>query len=399
MPYYLFEGKDKSGNIVRGKVRGKTDEAVAALLKSKGIIPTKMEKPRGFYDVILGLFGQVTPKDKIIATNQLFEMIASGLALEECIKILSEETRNRYFRKIWAEIGKDLENGLSFYAAMSKYPKVFSPIYLAMVQTGERSGKLDVVLKQLAQDLEKEAEITDTIRGAIIYPVVIVFFLLLAVAFLTFLVAPQVEQLFRLSKVEIPNTTQAIINISSFLVSYWPSVVIFLMFVVLAFYVLFKSKTGKKIGDRLILALPVIRRISQLANMERFTRTLSILLSAGIGILDAFQLASLATGNQVVASAIRAASTEIERGTPLSEALKMQKIFPDTVYEMVSVGEETGRVDSVLTSLSEMYKREVNDSVKSLLSVIEPALLVILGAGIGFFIFSVLLPLYNVSRL
>jgi type IV pilus assembly protein PilC len=281
---------------------------------------------------------------------------------------------------------------------MSKYSQIFSPVFLAMIQAGERGGKLDKVLEELARDTEKEAEISATVKGSLLYPIIIVFFLLLSAAFLTVWIAPQIEQLFVLSKVAVPNTTRFILDASAFFSGYWPSVTIILMLIVLMFYVLFKTKAGKKIGDRIALSFPVMRKISRSVNMERFTRTLSILLSSGIGIIDALNLSALASKNLVISSAIRATGAEVERGTPISQSIKMQKIFPDTVFEMVSVGEETGRVDSVLASLAEMYRREVDDSIKGLIAVIEPVLLIVLGAGIGFFIFSVLLPLYNVSR-
>jgi len=398
VPSYVFEAKDAVGNLLRGRLSAKSEDAAAAELQKKGYTIVKLERKRGIQDAILAILGHVTPTDKVIAYRQLSTMISAGLPLLQSLKILVDQTRNKYFKKAWETIAKDVENGLSFFAAVSRFPQVFSPVFINMIKSGERSGTLDRVLKTLADDQEKEAEIKGKIRSAMIYPAFVVMTVILAAALMMTMVIPNLKNIFAEAGAELPISTRILIDISNFTVAYWPSILVILFVLVAVVGVGLRTDFGRSIKDFIVIYIPIFKRLTIQNYWARFGSVLSILIAGGIPILDALDISADIIPNHIYRNAVKRVARDVERGVPLSEALKKEKVVPVILVQMVSVGEQTGQVDQLLMSIAQYYEREVDQTIKGFLSLLEPMLLIILGVGVAFFVFSILLPIYNIGQ-
>jgi type IV pilus assembly protein PilC len=398
VPTYTFEAKDLAGNRLRGRLSAKSEDAAAETLRKKGYTISKLERKRGVYDAILAILGHVTPTDKVISYRQLSTMISAGLPLLQSLKILAEQTRNNYFKKAWEQIAKDVENGLSFFAAVSRFPQIFSSVFINMVKSGERSGTLDKVLKTLANDQEKEAEIRGKIRSAMIYPIFVVMTVIIAAALMMTMVIPNLKNIFEQAGAQLPLSTRILIDISNFTVGYWPSILVTIFVLIAVFAIGLRTDLGRNIKDFVVIYIPFFKRLTIQTYWARFGSVLSLLISGGIPILDALDISADIIPNHLYRDAVKRVAKDVERGVPLSESLKKEKVIPQILIQMVSVGEQTGQVDQLLLSIAQYYEREVDQTIKGLLSLLEPALLIILGVGVAFFVFSILLPIYNIGQ-
>lgn len=398
MPSFTYEAKDPAGNVIHGSLTASSEDAAGEILRKKGYVVSKLERKRGIYDAILAILGHVTPTDKVVAYRQLSTMITAGLPLLQSLKILVDQTRNDYFKKCWEQIAKDVENGLSFFAAVSRFPHVFSPVFINMIKSGERAGTLDKVLKTLADDQEKEAEIRGKIRSAMIYPAFVIMTVILAAALMMTMVIPNLKNIFEQAGMQLPLSTRILIDISNFTVAYWPSILISIFVIGAGVSIGLRTDFGRNVKDFIVIYIPFFKRLTIQTYWARFGAVLSLLISGGIPILDALDISANIIPNHLYRDAIKRAAKDVERGVPLSEALKKEKVVPQVLIQMVSVGEQTGQVDQLLMSIAQYYEREVDQTIKGLLSLLEPALLIILGVGVAFFVFSILLPIYNIGQ-
>jgi len=398
MPIYTFEAKDPAGNLLRGRLSAPSEDAASEALRKKGYTIARLERKRGLFDAVLALLGHVTPTDKVVAYRQLSTMISAGLPLLQSLKIQVDQTQNKYFKKAWEQIAKDVENGLSFFAAVSRFPQIFSLVFINMIKMGERSGNLDKVLIQLADDQEKEAEIKGRIRSAMIYPAFVVLTVILAAALMMTMVIPNLKNVFTEAGAKLPISTLILIDLSNFTVAYWPSLIVSLFVIIAVVAVGLRTDFGRNIKDFIIIYIPLFARLVKQNYWARFSSVLSILIAGGIPILDALNISADIIPNHLYRDTIKRAAREVERGVALSEALKKEKIIPVILIQMVSVGEQTGQVDKLLMSLAQYYEKEVDQTVKSMLSLLEPILLIVLGVGVAFFVFSILLPIYNIGQ-
>lgn len=344
------------------------------------------------------IINRITIKDRAFLSRQLATMLNAGIPLIEAVKILIQETKNPNIKKALTEVAKDLESGLTFSGAIEKQPNLFNNIYVAIVRSGEASGKLEEVLLQLADNIEKENSLVGKIKGAMVYPIFVITAMIGVAILMMVRVMPQLKGIFEESKVELPITTKLLLASSDFMVDYWWMVILALVAGLVGLRFWLKTPNGTYILNRLQLRIP--GGFSEGVYMSRFTRTMSLLIKAGLPIIEALKITGEVMNNVIYKDSLERASADVERGLPLSTPLNQDgKLYPTIVSSMVLVGEQTGRLDTLLEKLAIYYDDEMNEKVKGLSSLIEPVVIVILGIGVAFLVMAVLMPIYNISQI
>ncbi len=349
-------------------------------------------------ELLTQLLNRITIKDRAFLSRQLATMLNSGIPLVEAVKILIQETKNPVVKESLTEIARDLESGLTFSGAIEKQPNLFNNIYVAIVRSGEASGKLEEVLLQLADNMEKENSLVGKIKGAMVYPIFIITAMIGVAILMMVRVMPQLKGIFEESKVELPFTTRVLLASSDFMVKYWWLVVAAMIGSLIGLRFWLKTPNGTFLLNKLQLRIP--GGFSEGIYMSRFTRTMSLLIKAGLPIIEALKITGEVMNNIVYKDSLEQASSQVERGLPLSAPLGQdERLYPTIVSSMILVGEQTGRLDTLLEKLAIYYDDEMNEKVKGLSSLIEPVVIVILGIGVAFLVMAVLMPIYNISQI
>jgi type IV pilus assembly protein PilC len=402
MAMYHWQGVSPKGEVLKGEMEATSREAVIIRLRSQRIQPTPSkikEKGKGLdMEIAVPSFGSpVKPRDIVIFTRQFATMIDAGLPIVQCLQILGAQTDSKPFRRVIGNVKDDVESGTTLAEAIKKQGKVFSDLYMSMVQAGEIGGILDTILVRLAAYLEKAAKLKSKIKGAMIYPSCIVAAAVLVTAVLLIWVIPVFADVFSSFGKALPAPTQFVINLSHFTIDH----VWYLAAVpVIAFFALryaYKTEQGQIVIDRLLLRIPVFGPLIRKAAVARFTRTLGTLVSSGVPILDALLITARTAGNKVIEQAIMVARASISSGRTISEPLIESKVFPPMVCQMISVGETTGALDSMLQKIADFYEDEVDNMVANLMSLMEPAVILFLGVVIGGLVISMYLPIFNLG--
>lgn len=402
MPKYLYTAKNiQSGESKGGEITAKDEKGVAAALSGEGFVPTSIkiieEETSGVRVKFLDRFLSVPLKEKMVFTRNLGVMVGSGLTVARAILNLSAQTKNKTFQKILREIHANIQGGKTMSESMEKYPTVFSELFVSMIYVGEVSGNLEMVLDILATQLEKEHEIISKVRGALIYPAVILVAMVgIAILMLTYIL-PRILGVFKDMDVELPAMTLFVIALSDFLRNHW-ALSAGLFIGLLVFGKMFLSTApGKRAASLAILYMPIIGGIVVKVNCARFSRIYSSLLKSGVSVVNALGIVSRVLSNIYYKDAMNKAIADIQRGTELSKVIgEYPRLFPVLVPQMISVGEETGKTETVLEKLATFYEEEVSQITKNLSSIIEPILMLIIGGGVGFFAIAMLQPMYSV---
>lgn len=400
MPSYYYIAKSLEGETKSGVLEAKSERELAQRLRKEGLIliraVSEKEKEKKKLEISLPLIGEVSLTDKMMLTRNLEVMIASGLHLARCLTILVDQAENQKLKQALSDIKEEIQKGKSFSESLSKYPKIFSELFQSMVKVGEESGTLEEVLKTLSFQMEREYELRSRIKGAMIYPAVVISAMVGIGILMLIMVIPQIAETFQELNIELPATTRFVIGLGTFLAEKWYllPLIIFLIFSV--FGVIMKTKKGKETIDSLLLKIPIISSIIRKSNSAQTCRTLSSLIIAGVPIIRSLEITSKTLGNVYFKNAILEAAEKIRKGGELSEALKPhQDVYPASVVQMIEVGEETGETSKVLGKLADFFEMEVGNATKNLTSVIEPVLMIIIGAVIGFFAISMVQPMYS----
>lgn len=401
MAVYRWQGVSPKGDTLSGEMEATSREAVIIKLRSQRIqpIPAKIkEKGKGLdYEISLSFGAAVSGRDIVIFTRQFSTMINAGLPIMQCLTILAAQSENKNFKKIILALRDDVESGSTLAEATRKHPKVFSDLYVSLVQAGEIGGILDTILARLASYLEKAAHLKSKIKGAMIYPACIVSAAVVVTAVLLIWVIPVFAEVFSSFGAQLPGPTQFVINLSNFVIAN----VYFLACVpVAAFFGLrawYKTETGKIAIDRAMLRIPVFGPLMRKTAVARFSRTLSTLVSSGVPILDALTITARTAGNKVVEQAVLAARSSIAEGHTIADPLIESKVFPPMVCQMVAVGETTGALDTMLNKIADFYDDEVDITVANLMSLLEPAVILFLGVVIGGLVVSMYLPIFKLG--
>jgi len=398
MAKYFFVAKSLKGEEITGIEEAKNETDLAHSLRQKGYIlisATKESeiKKRGFSFQ----FQRGVPfKEKLLFVRNLQVMISAGVSLPKAIEILSFQTKNKKFKKVLYEITQKIIKGKSFSEALSEYPEIFSEFFCNMIKVGEEGGNLERNLGILVKQMEKERELKNKIKGALIYPAVIVSAMIGIGILMLVMVVPKLARTFEELNMDLPLTTKVVIKIANFLLKRWYLVLIFLVGVLFLGRFLIKTKKGKRILSKLLFKIPLISDLVKKTNAAYTVRTLGSLMSSGVALLRALEIVANTIGNFYFKKSLKDAKEKVKKGMKLSDALKEDKeIYPPSVIQMLAVGEETGKSSEILQKLADFYEEEVSRTTKNLISVIEPLLMLIIGGAVGFFAISMIQPMYS----
>ncbi len=342
------------------------------------------------------LFSRVSNKEKVFFARQLAVMISSGLAIDNAINLVRLQTRNVAFKRVLEQVYADVQAGEKLSASLSKFPKVFDNVFIAVVSSGEASGKLDRVLSHLADRMEEMQSFKSKVRSALAYPIFIVVMMLLVIAIMMVKVIPVLKSVFEDSGAQLPWTTRVIVGISDFMVAWWWLVLAVLAFLVLgAWFYFTQTRGGRFTWDVIKLKTPIISYVAYDLYMARFTRTLGMLIASGIPIIETIKITARAMSSRVYVRILKNVIAQVERGIPMSVPLEKEKEFPILVPQMIMVGEQTGKLELLMEKLADYYEGEVDTKIKTISNLVEPVTIVIVGFGVGFLIYSILYPIYS----
>jgi len=395
---FKYKAKNTEGKTVKGVVEARDDAQAIQLLKARNLIPFSLQPSRGgiFSFAFSKFFQRITLTDLSNFTQQLSQMISAGLTVNEALRILGKQS-SPALTEVIDDVLRSVEGGSSLADALEKHSKVFSKTYIALVRAGEAAGVLDEVLKRLAVNLEKKREFMGKIRGAMIYPVVIVIGMLVVGVIMMIFVIPKLFALYEEFEADLPASTLALVSISNFLSRFWWLLLLVLFGAFTLFRNFKKTKSGRMQIDTLLLQMPIIGKVKTQTDLTETTRTLGLLVGAGVSIVEALKITAEAAGNAIFEKHLIEASKQVERGLSLGSVLETYEEFPPVVSHMISVGEQTGKVDETLNKLSAFFEVQSAEMVKGLTTIIEPIIMVLLGIGVGFLVVSVIMPIYNLT--
>jgi type IV pilus assembly protein PilC len=397
MPIFKYEGKTQKGQIKKGEYEASDQGAVRVYLRQQNIIPMKIT-PKGVELKFNLPFKQKVPQRAIaIFTRQLATMIDAGLPLVQSLEILSSQQEHKLFKEIIRGIREDVEGGSTFAGALKKHPAAFDDLYTNLVVAGEEGGILDNILLRLAGYIEKAEALKKKVKSAMVYPATIISVAVIVVMILMIFVIPVFESMFKGAGQTLPLPTLIVITISNIIKKY---VVVIIPIIILLVFLLRryrKTENGRALIDRLLLKAPVIGPLLQKIAVARFSRTLGTLVSSGVPILDGLNIVSRTAGNKTIETAILNARNSIREGETIADPLGRSGIFPPMVIQMISVGESTGALDSMLSKIADFYEEEVDVAVGNLTALLEPMLMMFLGVVIGGVVISMYLPIFQMA--
>ncbi len=395
MKRFNYKAKEKAtGKVIKGSIQAETEQIAGRLLMDQGYIPESVvEEGTGFFSKQQN---RVTNKDRITFTRQLATLIGAGLPLAGSLRTVVEQTQSKGMKSIVEEILTAVESGKSLHDAFSQFPEVFNGVYLALIQAGETSGTLDLALKRLADQEEKDAAMMSKIRGALVYPAIILVVIIAVLAFMMIMVVPQVENLYADMNKELPGLTKVLVNISNFFGSFWWLVIMMVGGIVASIYFVIKhTSLGRKAIDTFKINVPIFGGLFRKLYVSRFARTCEMMLATGVPMLDSVRISIEAVSNSVVEEEYNKALDVIKGGKPLSEALKERDFMLPLVYQMASIGEESGKIDEMLGKAAQVYETELDEQINNISTMIEPILMVIMAGLIGVVVGGTLLPIYS----
>ena len=398
MPIYKWVAKTKKGRILKGELEAANEKIAEMQLKRRNLQIRKLkQKPKDLFENVAFMQPKVTNKDIVIFTRQFSTMIDAGLPLVQGLTILAEQAENKTFQVLLKQVTKDVEGGSSLGEALGKHPKVFDNLFVNLVAAGEVGGILDTILQRLAAYIEKAEKLKSQIKGAMTYPIVVMAIAIIVIAVILIFVIPVFEDMFKGMGSALPVPTQIVVNMSRFL----KGNIHYLIGAFVALGFLFKkyrnSTKGKRQTDSLALKLPVFGPLLRKVAVARFTRTLGTMLSSGVPILDGLDIVAKTSGNVILEEVIYEVRASIAEGQTIAEPLSESGVFPSMVVQMISVGEATGALDTMLEKIADFYDDEVDTAVEAMTSMLEPLLMVFLGGSIGGLVVAMYLPIFKMA--
>jgi len=398
MSVYSYKAKNFKGDDLKGSVEAKDRKQAVAVLREKQIFPYFLaEKKESFFGYLYRkIFQKVSISDVANFTRQLATMINAGLPLTEALVILKTQSKSQ-IAEASASILRDVEGGSSLADALGKFPRIFSPVYIALVRAGEAAGVLDNILNRLADNLENQREFRAKIKGALTYPIIVVTGMIAVMLIMMIFVIPKLTSLYSEFNATLPQTTRILISLSNWLVKLWWLLPVLFVGAIYVFRLINSTTTGRRKIDELKFRIPIAGKLQNQITLAELTRTLGLLAGAGVSIVEALPIAAKTAGNLVIEEGVLAANKQVEKGFNLSAALAENPFFPPIISQMISVGEETGKLDEVLLKVSKYFQSESEESLKGLTSAIEPLIMILLGVGVGFLVIAIIMPIYNLT--
>lgn len=406
MPVYEYTAYDDLGKNRSGITDADSIVAARQKLRSSGLFPVEVKEAQVQSRIstrqkidLAGFFKKTSPADITVMTRQLGILLGAGLPLVTSLNALIRQTAKQSLKKVIAGIKEDVNEGQSLAAALSRYSKVFSPFYINIVRAGEASGTLDVVLNRLAELREKQQALMGRIKAALAYPVFMFFIGIAVLFFLMTFIVPTVTQVFEEMKQALPVPTIIMISISDFLKSFWWIILLMVAGGIVAFFRYTKAGKGRELRDRFILKLPLFGDLKLKMVVAHFGQTLGALLQNGVPLLSALEIVQNIVNNVVIADIIEKAREEVSEGRDLASALEQEEVFPPIVVQMISVGEQSGDLEQMLFNVSAAYENEVESSIMAMTSLLEPIMILLMAAVVGFVVMAILLPIFEMSQL
>ncbi|MGE5311500.1 MAG: type II secretion system F family protein [Nitrospirota bacterium] len=398
MPAYVWKGVNRKGQKKKGEMDAENENFVRLTLRRQGVEPSSIKlKPKDVFENIKLFQPKITEKNIVVMTRQFATMIDAGLPLVQCLDILYSQQDNRTFKRILKQIKDDVEEGSTFADALKKHPDVFDELFVNLVAAGEIGGILDVILNRLANYIEKAAKLKKKVKGAMVYPLVVMIIAVCVVAVILIFVIPVFQQMFADFGRALPAPTQFVVNLSNFMKSYIVHIVVFMALCVFAFRRFYRTERGRTVVDDLVLKAPVFGVLIRKVAVAKFTRTLGTMISSGVPILDSLDIVAATAGNKTIETALRETRLSISEGRTIAEPLADSDVFPAMVVQMISVGEATGALDTMLTKIADFYDDEVDAAVDALTAMLEPFMMVFLGGTIGGLVVSMYLPIFQMA--
>ncbi|MEA3398356.1 MAG: type II secretion system F family protein [Patescibacteria group bacterium] len=399
MPVFKYKAINANRKTIFGLVEAPDQASAANILKEKKLNVILLNKKSGSKNIEFELpfLNRIKPKDVVIFSRQFSVLISAGVTLVQSLRLLCEQTSNIKLRKIVLEIAEEVDGGARLSNSLAKRPKVFSPFYINVIKSGETSGKLDEVLNYLADELEKDYDMNSKIKGAMIYPAFVLSALGgVGIAMMIFVV-PKLTDMIQETGGELPMATKILIAISGFMANFWWLLAFILVALIVGFRLFIKMPIGKQIVDKVLLDLPIFGKLYQKIYLVRFARSLQILLVGGVNITKGLQICSAVVNNYVYKKLILETKSNVEDGSSISSVFAESNKIPIMVSQMMSIGEETGKLDVILNRITDFYTREINNSVANLMTLMEPIIMVVLGAAVGMMVAAIIMPMYNMA--
>jgi type IV pilus assembly protein PilC len=401
MPKYNWEARSKAGSVQKGVMEATSVLQVEGQLKKYGFSGISVKEDGKGLSFEIKLFGgrakKVQTKDLVVFTRQFATMIDSGLPLVQCLDILSGQQENKTFKDILIKVKESVESGSTFADALGKHPKAFDQLYVNLVAAGEVGGILDTILNRLAAYIEKSMKLTKQVKGAMVYPITIMTIAVVVVGVILVFVIPTFAKMFIEFGGELPLPTRIVIAISNFLTKYIILIIASVIGIKYAIGKYYQTAKGRKLIDRLALNAPVIGPLVRKVSVAKFTRTLGTMISSGVPIMDGLEIVAKTAGNKIVEEAIYKVRQSISEGKTIAEPLAECGVFPAMVVQMISVGEATGAMDTMLNKIADFYDDEVDDAVGAMTSMMEPLLMVFLGTTVGGLVVAMYLPIFKLA--
>lgn len=397
MPFYKYKVRDDEGKKQKGLIEAKTGTDAAAILFNKGFFVLGLAETRQRKSILTHFVNRISASDITDFTRQLSTMINAGLTLTKSLQILASQEENQQMRKLLEDILADVEGGAPFAEALEKKSEYFSRTYTALIRSGEASGKLDGVLERLADNLEKQREFRNKIKGAMIYPVIVVVGMGIVIFIMMAFVVPKLTSLYTEFEIDLPVATEVLISIANVFAQFWLFILLGVVGLTVVFLRWKSAGRGKEIWDRFLLSIPIIGQLQQEINLIEAARTLGILVGAGLPITEALNIVAEAIDNRVYQRGIMDATKAVEKGFALGATITRNKDFPPIFAEMITIGEETGKLDETLQRMANFFETKSDQTVKGLTTAIEPFIMVVLGFGVGFLVLAIVMPIYNLT--
>lgn len=399
MPKYKFRAQDIRGKIVEGLVESATEDTAVDILKDKGYTILTLSEGRdlSIFARSLTILNKVKIKDLVILSRQFAVLVSATVPIVQALHIMSKQAPTPLLAKVMEDIADRVNGGLRLSEALGKYPKIFSNFYINMVRSGELSGKLDEVLNYLADQQERDYELSSRIKGAMIYPSAILLGLVGVGVFMMVVVVPKLLDIITETGAELPLSTKILIAVSNFMTNFWWLIIMIIvgLYLLIRFYI--STKNGRQQWDLMKLYIPVFGPLFRKIYLIRFTRSLSTLIVGGVNITRALEITSRTIGNVVYSDLVDRTSEEVENGNSISTVFIKSAVVPPMVSQIMLVGEQTGRMDEVLDKLTKFYTASIDNTVRNLVSLLEPLIIVIMGGGVGLLVASIIMPIYQVA--
>ena len=395
MPVYLFEAKDLAGRKHTGSLEAESEAELRIKLRAQQLIPTAIQEQNKAKEKTTS--AKVPMKEIQIFTRQLSVLIDSGVPIVQSIEAMLGGGKSPAFVSVLTAVIHDLETGAGLADAFAKHPRVFDRMYVSLIKAGEEGGVLETVLKRLAEDLEKSIKLRNKVKGAMMYPTVILFVSFLVIAAILTFVIPSFVQIFKDVGQELPALTTFVIDVSDGFKKYWYLILLVMIGTPMWLSYYYRTTDGRKTMDTILIETPLFGSLIQKSGVARFSRTLASLFSSGVRVLDALDIAGATCGNYVIEQVLMESKEVVSKGRLLSEPLKKSKFIPDMVTQMIAVGEQTGNMDTMLNKVADFYEDEVETAADALTSVIEPIMMVFLGGIIAVLVLALYLPIFNLA--